>query len=96
MGFLDFLFKKNYNDEDIVGPVNDYAYYKGIDPLPIEYSDKGVGKCKSKKNPWRAYLSFSTRDGNGSKTKTFSYHIGQYPTREEAQKARWEFIESLK
>lgn len=96
MGFLDFLFKKNYDTEDIVDPVHDYAYYKEADPLPREYSDKGVGKCKSKKNPWRAYIAFSVRDNAGKKTKSYVHHIGQYPTKEEAQKARWEFIENLK
>lgn len=101
MGFLDFLFKskeeipefKFVNSEDIPRPER---YTVGIDPLPREYSDKGVGKCKSKKNPWRAYVAFSVRDNAGKKTKSYVHHIGQYPTKEEAQKARWEFIENLK
>jgi len=94
MGFLDFLFKKNYNDEDIVDPIHDYAYHKqDIDPLPRKYSDKGVTKKRNKQGEsWIAQLYIA----RGTKKDSIQIYIGSYATKEEAQKARWEFIESLK
>lgn len=97
MGFLDFLFKKNYDTEDIVDPIHDYAYDKqDADPLPREYSDKGVTFRKNlKSKPYLAYITLNKKNKDG-KAKAHQFYIGYYSTKEEAQKARWEFIESLK
>lgn len=107
MGFLDFLKSRKSTHEDNikgidfnppiineVNPFNPIGYDGGIDPLPRTYSDKGVSKTGNKKNPWRARLNFNKKVEG--KYQTINFHIGVYPTKEEAQKARWEFIESLK
>ena len=100
MGFLDFLFKPKVElpKQEPLWESSEPVWERPKVTLEKtrQYSDKGVGICKSKKNPWRAYLAFSVRDTKGNKTKTYTYHIGQYSTKEEAQKARWEFIENLK
>ena len=65
-------------------------------PEKIVYSDKGIYKSNSKKNPWRAALIFSKNKNRGAKSETMYVHIGNYPTKEEAQIARYNFIENLK
>lgn len=107
MGFLDFLkFRRSTREDNIkeidfnppvinvVNPFNPIGYDGDIDPLPIEYSDKGVYRVNSKKNPWKAQLTLHRKDRNGG-NQTFTYHIGVYPTKKEAQKARYNFIQSL-
>lgn len=64
-------------------------------PTEPLYTNKGVYKSESKTNPWRAQLGLK-RVNRFGKQETFTVHIGVYKSFEEAQKARWEFIESLK
>lgn len=63
--------------------------------IPREYSDKGISKSASKINPYRATLTVNTKNKKGESVY-HNVHIGVYKTKEEAQKARWEFIENLK
>lgn len=96
MGFLDFLKCRKSTSEDNIKEIDfkPIGYVAGIDPLPIEYSDKGVYRVNSKKNPWKAQLTLHRKDRNGD-NQTFTYHIGVYPTKKDAQKARYNFIQSL-
>ena len=73
----------------------DNWYQSGVDPLPRQYSDKGISRSASKKNPYRATLTINTKNKK-SEPIYHSVHIGVFATKEEAQKARWEFIENLK
>lgn len=98
MGFLDFLFKPKEELPQIVQRQEATPpSFKGVGTIPekIKYSNKGVTLIKSSKsNPWQSYFSIVKKiDG---KAKSVKFHIGNFSTKEEAQKARWEFIENLK
>lgn len=108
MGFLDFLkYRKKTHEENIEGidfnppiineknPFNPIGHDGDVDHSSRVYSDKGITfRENNKANPWQSYFSITKKiDG---KHKTIQFHIGYFPTKEEAQKARWEFIENLK
>lgn len=90
MGFLDFLFRSK-----VELPKQDPIWIQEESPL-INYSNKGVTFSKScpKDKPWMAYLALTK--GSKGNVKTIQFHIGYFKTKEEAQQARWEFIENLK
>lgn len=89
MGFLDFLFRPK-----VELPKQEPIWVQEESPL-ISYSDKGISFRKELKNkPWAAYLALTK--GKKGNVKTTQYHIGYFETKEEAQEARWKFIENLK
>lgn len=86
MGFLDFLFKsKTELHED--KPTCECNCKERT------YTDKGITKKQNKQGEsWIAQLYIA----RGSKKESVQIYIGSYDTKEQAQKARWEFIENLK
>lgn len=67
------------------------------EPLNTIYNTKGIANVgnKNPKKPWVAYIDIDNRykRKNGAK---HNIHIGYFSTKEEAEIARWEFIENLK
>lgn len=96
MGFLDFLFKSKVElpeDKPIFTEVTwDRPTYE-CNCEEHTYSDKGITRRKTRKSDggWVAQISFRLKEG-----KSTTIYVGTYDTKEEAQKARWEFIENLK
>lgn len=66
-----------------------------FNPIGHDIPNKGISKSASKINPYRATLTVNTKDKSG-KPLYHNVHIGVYKTKEEAYKARIEFIENLK
>lgn len=87
MGFLDFLFKPKVELPEI-----EPIWKEEITPVKVNYSDKGVSQIKSGK--WRAFINIPSKKDN--KVKYTQVHIGYYNTKEEAQEARYHYIEKLK
>lgn len=88
MGFLDFLFKPK---EEL--PENKPLFEEETISIKVKpLSDKGVTQIKSGK--WRAFVNVPTKKDN--KVKYTQLHVGYFNTKEEAQEARYEYIEKLK
>lgn len=85
---FNWLFR---NKEEVPDPI--WKEEPVINDIPREYTDKGVIRVKStvnKKNPWKAHVQIKKSDG------FHQIHVGYFPTKEAAQKARWDYIDNLK
>lgn len=97
MGFLDFLFKPKVElpKQEPLWESSEPVWERPKVTLEKtrQYSDKGVTRRNSRKSDgrWVAQISFRLKEG-----KPTTIYVGTYNTKEEAQKARWEFIENLK
>lgn len=101
MSIFNFLFKKNKVKKDkVCNSENCICSCKkenGSKPqIDLSQNTKGVayfGSDSKKGKPrWRAYISLY----NDETKKNSMRHIGLYDTKEEAIRARLEFIENLK